>query len=115
VTHYLYEKGPDVVSAEGSWCMADGFAFTMRFTVNFERATADYEVGREHALTVYSGGRTEYVDLEGDGYSAEIAYLLECIRTGRKPERVSAQDAVIGLRVIEAEQRSVESGQVERL
>jgi predicted dehydrogenase len=115
VTQYLYEKGPEVVSAEGSWCMADGFSFTMRFTVNFDRATVDYEVGREHALTVNAGGKTEYVDLTGDGYSAEIQYLLDCVASGRKPSRVSAADAVVGLRVIEAEDRSVQSGRVERV
>jgi predicted dehydrogenase len=115
ITHYLYDQGPDVVSAEGSWCMADGFSFTMRFTVNFERATVDYEVGREHPLIVNTGGATEHIDLQGDGYSNEIAYLLECIRTGRKPARVTAEDAVTGLRVIEAEQRSIESGRVERV
>jgi predicted dehydrogenase len=87
----------------------------MRFTINFDRATVDYEVGREHALVVNTGGKTEFVDLTGDGYSAEIQYLLDCVASGRKPSRVSAADAVVGLRVIEAEDRSVQSGRVERV
>jgi predicted dehydrogenase len=115
VTEYLYDRGPAVVSAEGSWCMADGFAFTMRFTANFDQATVDYEVGREHSLVVSANGKAEAVDLAGDGYEAEIRYFLDCVRAGRKPERVTAADAVIGLRVIEAEQRSVESGKIERV
>ena len=95
--------------------MADGFAFTMRFTANFDQATVDYEVGREHSLVVSANGKAEAVDLPGDGYEAEIRYFLDCVREGRKPARVTAEDAVVGLRVIEAEQRSVESGKIERV
>jgi predicted dehydrogenase len=113
VTEYLYDRGPALVSAEGAWCMADGFAFTMRYTVNFERATADYDVGRDPALVVSTGGRTEPVALPGDGYEAELAYFIDCVRTGRRPARVTADDAVAGLRILEAERRSIESGRVE--
>lgn len=115
VTSYLYDNGPALVSAEGSWCMADGFAFTMRYTVNFERATADFDSSRDPALVVSAGGKAEVVRLEGDGYESELAYFLECIRTGRRPSRVTAADAVASLRVVEAEARSIESAQVERV
>ncbi len=115
VTAYLYDRGPALVSAEGSWCMADGFAFTMRYTVNFEKATADFDGAREHALIVSTDGKADPVDLSGDGYEGELAYFLDCVRTGRQPARVTAADAVMGLRVIEAEQRSLESGRIERL
>jgi predicted dehydrogenase len=115
VTEYLYDRGPALVSAEGSWCMADGFAFTMRYTVNFEQATVDFEVGRTPQLVVHKGGATEAVDAPGDGYQGEIEYFLDCIRKGQRPSRVSAADAVIGLRVVEAEQRSVESGKIEKV
>ncbi len=115
VTDYLYDRGPAVVSAEGAWCMADGFSFTMRYTVNFERATADFESGREPALVVSTGGKSEPVDLPGDGYQAELAYFVGCVRAGQRPARVTAADAVAGLRILEAEQRSVDSGKIERL
>jgi predicted dehydrogenase len=115
VTQYVYDDGPPIVTAEGSWCMADGFAFTMRYTVNFEHATADFEIGREHALTVSAEGKAEHVDLAGDGYEAELAYFIACVEAGRAPARVTAADAVTGLRILEAEQRSIESGRVERI
>jgi predicted dehydrogenase len=115
ITEYLYDRGPAVVSAEGSWCMADGFAFTMRYTVNFERATADFESGREPALVVSAAGKREPVDLPGDGYEAELAYFVECVQEGRRPARVTAADAVTGLRILAAEQRSIDAGKVERL
>jgi predicted dehydrogenase len=113
VTDYLYPNGPAVVSAEGAWCMADGFTFHMRYTVNFERATADFDGGREHPLVVSTDGKATPIDMAGDGYEAEIAYFLSCIEAGRPPARVTARDAVTGLRILEAEARSVRSGQVE--
>jgi len=115
VTEYLYDRGPAVVNAEGSWCMADGFSFTMRYTVNFETATVDFDISREHALVVSSGGSAAHIDLPGDGYEGEIAYFVDCVRTATRPARVTADDAVMGLRILEAEQRSIESGHIERL
>jgi predicted dehydrogenase len=115
VTNYLYDNGPAVVSAEGSWCMADGFSFSMKYTVNFERATADFDSARTPALVVSAGGQAETPEFSGDGYQAEMSYFLDCIRTGRRPARVTAADAVTGLQIIEAEQRSIESGQIVRL
>ena len=94
--------------------MADGFTFAMRYTVNFERATADFDSSRTPALLLIAGGKSEAVDLAGDGYQAELEYFLGCVRTGRRPSRVTAEDAVTGLRILAAEQRSVESGRVER-
>jgi predicted dehydrogenase len=115
VTEYLYDGGPALVSAEGSWCMADGFAFTMRYTVNFENATADFDIGREPSLVVSAGGKAEPVVLAGDGYEGELTYFIDCIQSGRKPTLVTAADAVAGLEILEAEQRSIESGKVERV
>jgi predicted dehydrogenase len=115
VTEYLYDRGPSLVSAEGSWCMADGFAFTMRYTVNFEHATADFDNGRAHALIVSAGGTAEPVDLAGDGYDGELEYFVACVGSGRPPARVTAEDAVIGMQILEAEQRSIDSRAIVRL
>ncbi len=94
--------------------MANGFSFTMRYTVNFEQATADFDISREHQLIVSQDGTSEQIDLAGDGYEAEIAYFLDCVGTGRSPVLVTADQAVTGLRILEAEQRSIESGSIER-
>ena len=45
ITQYFFDKYPLVV-AEGGWCQADGWPFAMKYTVNFERATADYDSSR---------------------------------------------------------------------
>jgi len=111
LTQYLY--GPDlIVSAEGSWTQAEGFGFRMQYTVNFERATADFDIGRKDSLMLYGGGKAEAVQHgHHDGYSGELGYFLECVRTNQKPERVTADDAVMGLQIVEAEKRSIETGQ----
>jgi predicted dehydrogenase len=117
VTQYVYDpgKGPALVSAEGSWTQAEGFGFSMRFTVNFERATADFDLFREgKTLMLAQDGKNEPVETEKhNGYAGELAYFIECVRTKTQPTRVTAQDGVEGLLIVEAEGRSVRSGRVE--
>lgn len=43
VTEYEVAGGA-MVHAEGAWCMTPGFGFNMSYTVNFERATVDYDL-----------------------------------------------------------------------
>ena len=111
VTQYLYHGGP-VVSAEGGWSMAPGYLFSMRYTVNFEHATADFELGRDPALRLTQSGREpEEVQIpEWMGYDAEIGYFLDCLTTGKPPRRVTADDAAESIRLIEAEGRSIAAG-----
>ncbi|MGA0846372.1 MAG: Gfo/Idh/MocA family protein, partial [Luteolibacter sp.] len=53
VTSYEVPCGA-VVSAEGSWIMHEGYPFVMTYTVNFERATADFDLSRgAEALKLY--------------------------------------------------------------
>ncbi len=86
----------------------------MRYTVNFERATADFDFARKPATLMLSGeGKSEPVEhANHDGYMGEISYFLECVKTGQKPQRVTADDAVTGLQIVEAEKKSIETGTV---
>jgi predicted dehydrogenase len=119
-TQYLYDgtqgghRGTPMVSAEGAWTMSAGFGFTMRYTVAFERATADYDLARKDTLLLSSNGKTEPVaHASHDGWTGELGYFLECVKTRQKPQRVTADDAVAGLQIVESERRSIESGLVE--
>lgn len=116
-TQYIYE-GPDappLVTAHGGWCMADGFAFTMRYNVNFEHATAVFDIANPKLLQIAREGKLEEIKLEGDGYQAELAYFVECVANKKQPTVVTAKDAVQSIRIVEAEQRSVETGTVVRV
>ncbi|MEM1354148.1 MAG: Gfo/Idh/MocA family oxidoreductase [Planctomycetota bacterium] len=109
VTRYEYDDIPLVV-AEGSWAMADGFSFSMAFTVNFEHATAEFGAG-EKPLTLYRDGKAEPVEIEpGMGYDYEIGYFIECVKSGRQPETVTMLDAANAVRIVEAEVESVNTG-----
>jgi predicted dehydrogenase len=117
VATYRYESGPGagaIVSAEGGWAQAEGFGFRMQYLVNFEQATADFDIGRKPTLQVHKDGKSETIETSGrDGYVGELTYFLECVRAGKKPETVTADDAVAGLKIVEAEKRSIASGKVE--
>ncbi len=114
VTQYLYDgaDAPKLVSATGGWCMADGFPFRCRALVNFENATAVFDMTEPKPLVVCQGGKTEEIKFEGDGWAAELAYFVDCVGQGRKPTVVTAADAVASIQIVEAEQKSIESGQI---
>lgn len=114
-TQYLFDDVPHVV-AEGGWCLADGAGFTMRYTVNFENATADYDLGREKPLMLIQGGKSEEIDAgKGFGYAAELRYFVECVAKKQKPSVVTAEDGVRSVRIVEAEVKSVRTGEVIKL
>ncbi|MCC7168707.1 MAG: Gfo/Idh/MocA family oxidoreductase, partial [Rhodospirillales bacterium] len=112
VTHYRYDDVP-LVTAEGCWCMSAGFPFKMQFTANFERATLIYDFPGENPLTLVQDGKAQPVALEpGMGYDFEVAYFLDCIKSGRKPDCVTMRQAADTVRIVEAEVQSSRSGQV---
>ena len=101
------------MTAEGSWAAAEGFGFRMQYTVHFEKATAEFEFGRKEGgpLHVYADGKSQPIEVpKRDGYVGELAYFIECVKSGNKPTRVTAEDAVVGLQIVEAEKRSIETG-----
>jgi len=110
VTRYFYDDVPMVV-AEGGWAMSEGFGFSMRYTVNFEKATAVFDLGAENALMLHQDGKSEAVQLDGAmGYDLEIAYLIDCIAQGKQPTIVTLDQAAESVRIVEAEVKSVETG-----
>jgi predicted dehydrogenase len=116
VTHYLYDGNPLIV-AEGGWAMADGFPFSAKYIVNFERATADFDSSRaDKTLLLFGEGKSETIEVsKTDGFIGELSYFVECVKTHTKPDRVTADDAVMGLSIIEAEKKSIETGQVQMI
>jgi predicted dehydrogenase len=112
-TCYLYDETPHV-TAEGGWTLAAGYGFTMRYTVNFEHATADYDLARENSpLLLISEGKADPVDAgPGFGYAAELRYFVDCVKKHQPPTIVTAEDGVRSLRIVEAEVNSVRSGEV---
>ena len=115
LTHYHYEDVP-MVTAEGSWAMADGFIFNMGFTVNFENATAVFDSSKEQPLTLFQNGEAETVEVDSKmGYDFELEYFIKCIESGEPPTVVTIRDAVNTVKIVEAEVASVNQGQTVKL
>jgi len=111
VTRYHYDNIP-LVEAEGSWSMAEGFGFNMSYTINFERATAVYDLAAKDKLMLYEPGKpARAVELNPEmGYALEIGYFMECIKEGRRPSLVTLRDGAEAIRIVEAEVQSARSG-----
>ena len=110
-TRYIYDGGP-VVTAEGSWAADPSSPFDMGYRVIFEKATVEYRCDRPEApLMLYRNGKGRPVKVKaGDGYQHEMSYIAKCVRTGTKPEVVTAAQAVDSIRLVEAEEKSVLTG-----
>jgi predicted dehydrogenase len=107
ITQYDYPGGPSVY-AEGSWLMAKGF--NMTYTLFCEQATIDFDLARgADALQVSETGKDPRVVEagEGDGYSKEIDYIIECVSQRRAPKVVTALDGMTALEICEAEEQSI--------
>ncbi len=114
VTQYEVASGA-IVHAEGGWAMTPGFGFNMSYTVNFERATADFDSarGRESLRLCAEGQPARVVACEGpDGYVGELRHFLDCIRAGKRPTVVTPQDGLSSVEICEAEERSVRERQI---
>ncbi len=114
VTQYQVYSGA-VVHAEGSWAMTEGFGFNMAYTVNFENATADYDLARgPEALKLFERGQPARTITcpGGDGYQGELGYFLNCIREKSPPTLVTAADGLSAVEICTAEEESVRTGAV---
>jgi len=108
-TIYRYGPGgPGHVVAEGGWDHTHGFEFRMRYVVLFERATADFDLGRNPQLLVARGGQREAIKLDpATGYDGEIRHLLNAIATGSRHLNATIDEAVSVARLLEAERESL--------
>ncbi len=117
VTQYHVASGA-IVHAEGSWAMTSGFGFSMSYTVNFEKATVDYDFSRgiDSLRLCQSGRSARTVKCKGkDGYVGELSHLVECIRSRRAPTIVTAADGKIAVEICEAEEKSIRDGKPVKL
>jgi len=107
-TIYRYSSGPRHVTAEGGWDQGQGFPFRMRFVVNFESATAEFDSRRDFALEITTKSGVEPVDrLAGTGYDFEIRHVLKSVAEGRSRTAVDLADAERVTRILNAERESL--------
>lgn len=111
VTQYIYDDIP-MVQAEGGWAMTEGFGFKMQYTVNFESATAVFDIANDNPLMLIEEGKDPQAVTckEGLGYQFELEYMLQCIANNTKPEHASFADAAESVKIVLAEVQSVKTG-----
>lgn len=103
--------GPAHVSAQAGWTRAHGAGFRMRYTVDFERATAEFEMGRQPVLTLSDERAARAIEIpEGTGYDHEIRHIVRAIADGRSDLRVTMDDALATAELLDAERTSRDTG-----
>lgn len=109
-TQYRFANGPDHVVAEAGWDLHPNAGFRMRYLVNFEHASAEFNLSRTTPLLVHDATGSRAIELPPmSGYDGEIRHMLEAITRGTL-RRVTLDDAVAVMRTLEAERRSIERG-----
>lgn len=123
-THFLYPDGP-AVFAEGGGNIPLGYPFTTTYRAVFDKATIDFNSRIKPKLLVYPWDGKPYepeyeISFSGEAsteatganisalgaYWAEIRYLVDCIKSGKKPQVVTATQAKETLSVVLAEVES---------
>lgn len=114
--HFAYD-GDAMIVAEAAWL--DGkHPFFMTLTVEFAEATVAFDGRLSPTLNVYhaKGDEVLHPDLPDErAYAGETAYLVDCIRNDQPVSRVTPADAASAVEIAEAEERSIESGEVAAL
>jgi len=110
VSRYLYDD--KLITAEGSWAMTPSFGFEMSFNIMLEKAAIVYDCTRQPTLRICPADRDAFTpQLEKtDGYFLEIAHFAKKLRGQKVPEVITIEQSRESVRIIEAEQESIETG-----
>ncbi len=108
---------------ETDWTHPRGFPFQFGIRLRGTKATLQYSFevsGNVEAkdaaaekLVHITPGKVEELDCSGmpDGYTAEIAYITECVREDKPVETATIDEAIEVLRLVDKEQKSLETGE----
>jgi predicted dehydrogenase len=117
VTHYYYPKNTvEAVTSIGAWHQHKTWPFYMGYTAVFERGTLDFNIQRTQPVMLYTDGAAEEIKVPAaDGWFEEIRYMIDCITKGEKPTLNMIDSTEITMKIVQAEERSIQSGNVERI
>jgi predicted dehydrogenase len=104
---------PHFIHLQATWTQHPAAPFTMSYRANFQHATLIFDSTRQPSLTIASAAGLESPDFSSDGYEQELAYFIDCIATGSRPDRADPLHVARSPCIIEAEARSVTSGRIE--
>lgn len=120
--HAIVDYGRVNGSVEGSEFMPQGYPFTAALKVLCEGGTVEFlfraggvsvEMGGGATLIVHEGGGSyPLTPAPGDPYENQVAYFVDCVRKGIKPELGTPEQARLAVATADAARRSLESGSV---
>ena len=117
VATYDYGDGT-LVMAEGGWAAAKGTPFEMSFTIVCEKATLKLDASGYHIYPVKGKAIAPKVDVKAGptGWHQELAYFVNCVAKGVKPEKYQTLASVEDtMKLIFAEERSVRTRKTIRI
>lgn len=108
---YDFGAGGPRVEAEAEWSNAPDAPFRMEHTVEFEGATVEYRLGRAPAATITDASGTRAIDIgPGTGYDGQARHIVGAIAEGGRGLRVTMDDALAAAELLDAERRSLGTG-----
>jgi predicted dehydrogenase len=90
--------GNRIVNVMGGWLVSDT-KFSASYSITTPDSSLTYD-GKD--LTLTQGGSVEAVNIpEHDAYADEIAYFVDCVKTGAAPDRCPPADSARVVRLVE--------------
>jgi predicted dehydrogenase len=93
----FYPFGEVVVS--GGWQHEGAFPFGMEYSVTLDGGTIEFS-SSGRPPTLYNQTETALPLEVRDGYAAEIAYFVECCRSGKQPERCPPRESALAVELM---------------
>jgi predicted dehydrogenase len=111
VTALLQGCRAEHVTISGGWFLEGKYPFSMEYSVMGQKGVVEYNSAAANALMLYdSAGASEFPPGPiGEAYQKQIAYFIECCRTGRAPEICPPREAALAVHLtrtmVEARER----------
>ncbi len=112
VSTFDYGDGT-LVMAEGGWAAAKGTPFEMSFMIVCEKATLKLDPSGYHIYMANGKTLTPKYDVKAGptGWHQELAYFVDCVRKGVRPDKYQTLDAVeTSMKMVFAAGKSVATG-----
>jgi predicted dehydrogenase len=94
ITAELHYPGQGTAFVTGGWHHPKSYPFSMEYTVVADGGTVEYNSASTPPTLYRLNGEAEALPIpETDGYAAEIAYFIDCCRSGKAPELCPAAES----------------------
>ncbi|MBI3668082.1 MAG: Gfo/Idh/MocA family oxidoreductase [Acidobacteria bacterium] len=96
----LHYPGIGSVTITGGWHHIGDYPFSMEFTVMGENGVVEYSSAGRPATLYEAGKKVEPLpEGEADWFQAELAYFVDCCRTGRRPELCPPEESATAVKL----------------